>query len=173
MEESVPKAPAAVQPSAVVGSSKPGNTSPEEKRARILARRRKNTTKTPEEIAKAKQRAEKRALRRAQRTMPDDIQNNVELNSTIAKQIPNNYSFEIKKTLWRIRKENAKTVANIKQHSPVPLSTAITSLNLLAYKVLPSTHVKYRSMEDTQSDHFWLDTPAANALFQLAKATFQ
>ena len=106
MEESVPEAQAAV-----VGSSNPGNTRPEVKRARVLPRRRKNTPKTPEEIMKAKERAEKRALRRAQRTMPEDIQNNAELNAIIAKQIPNNYSFEIKKTLWRIRKENAKTVA--------------------------------------------------------------
>jgi 2-(3-amino-3-carboxypropyl)histidine synthase len=114
MEPAVPSAPARQAPPARQGGAA-GAARAEtaaERRARMLARRKKsNVPKTPEEILKAKQRAEKRALRRAQRTMPDDIQNNVELNATIAKQIPNNYSFEIKKTLWRVRKGKAKTVA--------------------------------------------------------------
>jgi 2-(3-amino-3-carboxypropyl)histidine synthase len=42
--------------------------------------------------------------------IPDEIINNSELNE-IVKQLPSNYNFEIHKTLWRIKQQNAKRVA--------------------------------------------------------------
>ena len=72
MEPTVPSTPAPQQaPPApqgnTVGAAKDGIAGV--MRARLMARRKKSTgPKTPEEILKAKQRAEKRALRRAQAT---------------------------------------------------------------------------------------------------------
>ncbi|CAB4011699.1 Diphthamide biosynthesis 1, partial [Paramuricea clavata] len=42
--------------------------------------------------------------------IPDEILNNVELNHMIS-QLPYNYNFEIHKTIWRLKKVNAKQVA--------------------------------------------------------------
>ncbi len=42
--------------------------------------------------------------------MPADILNNAALNAAIA-LLPANYSFEIHKTLWRIRQAGARRVA--------------------------------------------------------------
>eukprot|EP00742_Colponemidia_sp_Colp-10_P007240 GILJ01007782.1.p1 GENE.GILJ01007782.1~~GILJ01007782.1.p1 ORF type:complete len:445 (-),score=65.33 GILJ01007782.1:16-1305(-) len=42
--------------------------------------------------------------------IPDDILNNAELNAAIS-QLPNNYSFELHKTVWRIREAAATKVA--------------------------------------------------------------
>ncbi|CCE79766.1 Piso0_001854 [Millerozyma farinosa CBS 7064] len=42
--------------------------------------------------------------------IPDDILNNEELNESI-KLLPSNYNFEIHKTVWNIKKHNAKRVA--------------------------------------------------------------
>lgn len=42
--------------------------------------------------------------------IPDDILNNEELNESI-KLLPSNYNFEIHKTIWNIKKHNAKRVA--------------------------------------------------------------
>lgn len=42
--------------------------------------------------------------------IPEDILNNVELNEMIA-ALPANYNFEIHKTVWQLRKANAKKVA--------------------------------------------------------------
>jgi len=43
--------------------------------------------------------------------IPDEILQNSELNSEITRTLPHNYNFEIHKTIWRIRKANAKLVA--------------------------------------------------------------
>ncbi|XP_060076966.1 2-(3-amino-3-carboxypropyl)histidine synthase subunit 1-like [Ylistrum balloti] len=48
--------------------------------------------------------------RRAAHQIPDDILNNVKLQEAV-KQLPNNYNFEIFKTVWRIRTTKAKRVA--------------------------------------------------------------
>jgi 2-(3-amino-3-carboxypropyl)histidine synthase len=42
--------------------------------------------------------------------IPQDILENAELNAAI-KQLPQNYSFEIHKTIWHVRKNNATMVA--------------------------------------------------------------
>ena len=44
-------------------------------------------------------------------TVPDEIINNTALNDMIGKQLPRNYSFELHKTIWRLREAKAKTVA--------------------------------------------------------------
>jgi 2-(3-amino-3-carboxypropyl)histidine synthase len=43
--------------------------------------------------------------------MPRDLAENKELDDAIARTLPANYNFEIKKTLWRMRRANAKRVA--------------------------------------------------------------
>jgi 2-(3-amino-3-carboxypropyl)histidine synthase len=104
--------------SGLVGAGADGQTEDDKVAARRLALARARAKRaaakapsTPEEIEKARLRAEKRAQRLAQRTMPKDIEHNAALDKAIAEQLPSNYSFEIKKTLWRIRKEKATTVA--------------------------------------------------------------
>lgn len=52
----------------------------------------------------------KRLNRRIVNQIPDDILNN-ELLSLAIKQLPSNYNFEIPKTIWQIRRFNAKKVA--------------------------------------------------------------
>lgn len=47
---------------------------------------------------------------RAINHIPDEIMNDEELNDAI-KLLPSNYNFEIRKTVWNIRKHNAKRVA--------------------------------------------------------------
>lgn len=42
--------------------------------------------------------------------IPDDIQNNLEID-TAMRALPANYSFEVKKTIWKIRQAGAKRVA--------------------------------------------------------------
>ena len=42
--------------------------------------------------------------------IPQDILEDAQLNAAI-KQLPSNYSFELHKTVWHIRKNNAKMVA--------------------------------------------------------------
>tara|TARA_B110000008_G_C16902668_1_gene537418 strand:+ start:113 stop:1342 length:1230 start_codon:yes stop_codon:yes gene_type:complete len=70
------------------------------------------TKKAPLTAEEKKARREaRRKARRAARTMPDSIKNNTFLNDAIAKSLPSNYNFEIKKTLWRIEKVKPKTVA--------------------------------------------------------------
>ncbi|SCU88524.1 LADA_0E10660g1_1 [Lachancea dasiensis] len=49
-------------------------------------------------------------VRRAINQIPDDILNDQALNEAI-KLLPSNYNFEIQKTVWNIRKHNAKRVA--------------------------------------------------------------
>ncbi|XP_026082955.1 2-(3-amino-3-carboxypropyl)histidine synthase subunit 1-like [Carassius auratus] len=48
--------------------------------------------------------------RRVANQIPDEILNNPELNKAI-KALPANYSFEIHKTIWRVRQAKAKRVA--------------------------------------------------------------
>lgn len=48
--------------------------------------------------------------KRVAHQIPDEILNNAELSSAI-KQLPENYNFEIQKTIWRIKFMNAKKVA--------------------------------------------------------------
>ncbi|CCE62482.1 hypothetical protein TPHA_0C03300 [Tetrapisispora phaffii CBS 4417] len=50
------------------------------------------------------------ATGKALNTIPDDILNDEELNEAI-KLLPNNYNFELHKTIWNIKKSNAKRVA--------------------------------------------------------------
>lgn len=52
----------------------------------------------------------KRHIGRAVNQIPDDILNDKDLNEAI-KLLPSNYNFEIHKTVWNIRKQNAKRVA--------------------------------------------------------------
>jgi len=52
----------------------------------------------------------KRVARKSRNHIPDDILLNESLNESI-KLLPQNYNFEIHKTLWRIRTEVVKTVA--------------------------------------------------------------
>lgn len=52
-----------------------------------------------------------RTRSRVVNAVPDDILKNPALNEMIAKQLPPNYSFEVHKTIWRLREANAKTVA--------------------------------------------------------------
>ncbi|KAI5968868.1 DPH1 [Candida margitis] len=52
----------------------------------------------------------KRHIGRAINQIPDDILNDKDLNEAI-KLLPSNYNFEIHKTVWNIRKQNAKRVA--------------------------------------------------------------
>ncbi|RUS80880.1 hypothetical protein EGW08_011351 [Elysia chlorotica] len=47
---------------------------------------------------------------RAAHQIPDDIINNHDINNAI-KQLPDNYNFEIHKTIWKIRQTGAKRVA--------------------------------------------------------------
>ncbi|KAH9261140.1 hypothetical protein BASA81_000844 [Batrachochytrium salamandrivorans] len=49
--------------------------------------------------------------RRADFEMPRDLVENAELDDAIARTLPANYNFEIKKSLWRIRRSGAKKVA--------------------------------------------------------------
>ncbi|KAJ3117084.1 Diphthamide biosynthesis protein 1 [Phlyctochytrium bullatum] len=50
------------------------------------------------------------AVKRVVNQIPEDILTNDQLNKAIAK-LPSNYNFEIHKTLWQIRKNNASIVA--------------------------------------------------------------
>lgn len=50
------------------------------------------------------------ALGRSVNHVPEDILNDKELNEAI-KLLPSNYNFEIHKTVWNIRKYNAKRIA--------------------------------------------------------------
>lgn len=43
--------------------------------------------------------------------IPDELLNDPELNTVIEKGLPNNYNFEVHKTIWRIRFLKAKRVA--------------------------------------------------------------
>lgn len=52
----------------------------------------------------------KRNVRRALNQIPQDILEDKELNEAM-KLLPSNYNFEIPKTVWNIRKQNAKRVA--------------------------------------------------------------
>ena len=52
-----------------------------------------------------------RVRSRVVNTVPHDILNNTSLNEMIATQLPPNYSFEVHKTIWRLREAKAKTVA--------------------------------------------------------------
>lgn len=49
--------------------------------------------------------------RRADFEMPRDLVENAELDDAIARTLPANYNFEIKKSLWRIRRSGATKVA--------------------------------------------------------------
>ncbi|CAL1543214.1 unnamed protein product [Lymnaea stagnalis] len=48
--------------------------------------------------------------RRALHQIPDEILNDIEINNAI-KQLPENYNFEIHKTIWKVRQNGAKRVA--------------------------------------------------------------
>jgi 2-(3-amino-3-carboxypropyl)histidine synthase len=50
-------------------------------------------------------------IKRATLDIPPDIADNPQLDEAISTSLPSNYNFEIKKTLWRIRKSGAKRVA--------------------------------------------------------------
>jgi len=52
-----------------------------------------------------------RARSRVVNAVPDEILHNEALNAMIAAQLPNNYSFEVHKTVWRLREAQARTVA--------------------------------------------------------------
>ena len=52
----------------------------------------------------------KAAAAAALRKMPADIAENTDLDAALS-VLPNNYSFEVRKTLWRVRKAGAKRVA--------------------------------------------------------------
>ena len=52
-----------------------------------------------------------RVRSRVVNAVPDDILKNAALNEMIAKQLPTNYSFEVHKTIWRLREAKATTVA--------------------------------------------------------------
>ena len=52
-----------------------------------------------------------RARSRVVNAVPDEILHNEALNSMIASQLPANYSFEVHKTVWRLREAQARTVA--------------------------------------------------------------
>lgn len=54
--------------------------------------------------------ADKPRVRRVARQIPDSILNNVELQTAV-KQLPENYNFEIYKTVWRVKTTDAKRVA--------------------------------------------------------------
>lgn len=43
--------------------------------------------------------------------IPDSILNDPELQRAVASSLPPNYSFEVPKTVWRVREEKAETVA--------------------------------------------------------------
>lgn len=51
-----------------------------------------------------------RHIGRVMNQIPDEILNDKELNEAI-KLLPSNYNFEIHKTVWNIKKQNAKRVA--------------------------------------------------------------
>jgi hypothetical protein len=52
-----------------------------------------------------------RVRSRVVNTVPEEILNNTALNEMVATQLPANYSFEIHKTIWRLREAKATTVA--------------------------------------------------------------
>ena len=60
------------------------------------------------DVLARRQRRKTRSKRR--RNIPDEILNDPELETAIA-QLPVNYSFEVKKTVWKIREMRAKRVA--------------------------------------------------------------
>ncbi|KAJ1978193.1 Diphthamide biosynthesis protein 1, partial [Dimargaris xerosporica] len=70
------------------------------------------TTATKSAVATVKRATPKGAVRGARlaNQIPDDILNNELLNQAIA-MLPSNYNFEIHKTVWQIRKNDAKMVA--------------------------------------------------------------
>uniref|UniRef100_A0A7S3GID9 2-(3-amino-3-carboxypropyl)histidine synthase n=1 Tax=Palpitomonas bilix TaxID=652834 RepID=A0A7S3GID9_9EUKA len=49
--------------------------------------------------------------RRVVSRMPEDIKNNKFLNAAIQANLPSNYNFEIKKTVWKVRDAKASCVA--------------------------------------------------------------
>ncbi|XP_074640888.1 2-(3-amino-3-carboxypropyl)histidine synthase subunit 1-like [Tubulanus polymorphus] len=51
-----------------------------------------------------------KGVRKLAHQVPDDILNDPQINKAIA-QLPENYNFEIHKTIWRVRSTNAKRVA--------------------------------------------------------------
>ncbi|CAK9435422.1 uncharacterized protein LODBEIA_P01490 [Lodderomyces beijingensis] len=61
-------------------------------------------------LAVAKTNNSKRHIGRVLNQIPDDILHDKDLNEAI-KLLPSNYNFEIHKTIWNIRKQNAKRVA--------------------------------------------------------------
>uniref|UniRef100_A0A060SZQ1 2-(3-amino-3-carboxypropyl)histidine synthase subunit 1 n=1 Tax=Blastobotrys adeninivorans TaxID=409370 RepID=A0A060SZQ1_BLAAD len=69
--------------------------------------RKNGPTESTTEGAVAKVRPKGRSLNQ----IPDEILNDEELNAAIDTLLPKNYNFEIHKTVWNIRKFNAKKVA--------------------------------------------------------------
>ena len=64
--------------------------------------------------------------RKVAHQVPDDILNNPEIEKA-AKQLPQNYNFEIHKTIWRIRNTGAKRGRSIQ----VIYSTSVILFNKL------------------------------------------
>jgi len=67
----------------------------------------------PEKSAIVTASPDRKTYSRGKRTahqIPDDIINNAEINNAI-KQLPDNYNFEIHKTIWKVRQTEASTVA--------------------------------------------------------------
>lgn len=69
-----------------------------------------HTTEVSTKVVVEKEKDIRTSRRRFANQIPDEILNNHDLNSALA-VLPSNYSFEIHKTIWRIRQQNAKRVA--------------------------------------------------------------
>ena len=99
------------------GVAGPGGVEEQPARAprRFVGRRRMGVHRAGEQNAGADgalvATASARAKSRVVNSVPDDILHNVELNEMIAAQLPANYSFEVHKTIWRVREAKASTVA--------------------------------------------------------------
>ncbi|ANB14567.1 Dph1p [Sugiyamaella lignohabitans] len=93
-----------------------GETVPVAPRRKFVGRKKatadaeRNGNSNIEDIGAGSLTQSKRGPVRTVNRIPDDILNDEELNQAI-KILPKNYNFEIHKTIWHIRKSNAKRVA--------------------------------------------------------------
>lgn len=84
----------------------------EPRRSRFVGKKSLKSEETGDEVATDSlvRKPRSRGIGRIRNQIPDDILNDKELNELI-KLLPSNYNFEIHKTVWNIRKQNAKRVA--------------------------------------------------------------
>ena len=88
----------------------PSTDKPKVARRRFVGKKPSSDVKASAEDQPLVKSSIKRHIGRAVNQIPDDILNDKDLNEAI-KLLPSNYNFEIHKTVWNIRRQNAKRVA--------------------------------------------------------------